>query len=294
MIAPGRFTTEAMNDLSVPNPISASRSLLALRVAGLAGWTAVNALTGLHHIIAGRGVPTSLSRRWHRGAARIAGIDIRTHGRMLQTGPALIVANHVSYLDIVVLGSIIEGAFVAKSEVESWPVFGWLARQQRTVFIERNARHATAHRDVIRERLEKGERLILFPEGTSSDGNRTLGFKSTLFDVASIEVEGATVPVQPVSIAYSRFDGMPMGRAIRPFYAWYGDMELAPHLSTSLALGKVGVDVVFHQPVTFSDYGNRKALAAACNRMVQDGLERALTGRSSDFSPARIEGAVAT
>src|SRR3546814_6911519 len=79
-------------------------------------------------------------------------------------------------------------------------------------------------------RLEAGDDLVLFPEGTSGDGNRVLAFKSALFSVAERRPQGEPLTVQPVSIAYTRLDGLPLGRYLRPFFAWYGDMELGPHL----------------------------------------------------------------
>ena len=96
----------------------------------------------------------------------------------------LFAANHVSYLDITVLGSLLDASFIAKTEVAGWPLFGWLARLQRSVFIDRRARSTAHQRDSIAARLAAGEALILFPEGTSGDGNRLLPFKSALFSVA--------------------------------------------------------------------------------------------------------------
>src|SRR3546814_4926008 len=94
-------------------------------------------------------------------------------------------------------------------------------------------------------RLEAGDDLVLFPEGTSGDGNRVLAFKSALFSVAERRPQGEPLTVQPVSIAYTRLDGLPLGRYLRPFFAWYGDMELGPHLWHAIGLGRVTVMVEF-------------------------------------------------
>src|SRR5439155_9057911 len=107
-------------------------------------------------------------------------------------------------------------------------LFGWLAKLQRSVFINRQVRSTADQRDSSAARLAAGEALILFPEGTSGDGVRLLPFKSALFSVADHAASGP-VTVQPVSIAYTRLDGIPLGRALRPFFAWYGSMSLAPH-----------------------------------------------------------------
>src|SRR3546814_11127808 len=104
-------------------------------------------------------------------------------------------------------------------------------------------------------RLDAGDDLILFPEGTSGDGNAVLSFKSALFSAAARCPQGHPVTVQPVSIAYTRLDGLPLGRYLRPFFAWYGDMELGSHLWHAISLGRVTVVVEFHEPVTLEQFG---------------------------------------
>ncbi|MEX3930174.1 lysophospholipid acyltransferase family protein, partial [Paraburkholderia sp. BR10936] len=152
---------------------------------------------------------------YHGVCARLMGLDVVVRGQRAD-GPVLFVSNHSSYLDITVLGSQIPGSFVAKSEVGSWPFFGLLARLQRTVFVERKARASVdKQRDDIGSRLDAGDSLILFPEGTSSDGNRTLPFKTALFAVAARRIDGRPLTVQPVSVAATRLDGIPMGFAFR-------------------------------------------------------------------------------
>lgn len=217
---------------------------------------------------------------YHGVCARILGFEVAVRGRMAAEGPVLFVSNHCSYLDITVLGSLIPGSFVAKSEVAGWPFFGVLAKLQQTVFVERKARAGVERqRDELGARLDAGDSLILFPEGTSSDGNRTLPFKTALFAVAARRIDGKPLTVQPVSIAPTRLDGIPMGFAFRPFYAWYGDMDLAPHLWTVFTLGGMTVEVEFHPPVTIDAFSSRKALADHCQRAVAAGVARAVSGR---------------
>ena len=141
---------------------------------------------------------------WHRGVCRILGFRIERYGKASRTVPTLFVCNHTSYLDISALGAVVPGSFVAKAEVRSWPVFGFLARLQRTVFVERRASRTAHHRDNMTARLESGDNLILFPEGTSNDGNRVLPFKSAFFGIAEKPIRGKPLTVQPVSIAYTR------------------------------------------------------------------------------------------
>src|SRR5438094_6465579 len=151
----------------------------------------------------------SFPRFYHRWCCRILGLRVRRIGQPTSGRPVLFAANHISYLDITVLGSLLPASFIAKREVRRWPLFGWLARLQRSVFIDRQVRSTKEQREAIAGRLAAREALILFPEGTSGDGNRILPFKSALFSVADHAATGP-VAVQPVSIAYTRLDGMPI------------------------------------------------------------------------------------
>jgi 1-acyl-sn-glycerol-3-phosphate acyltransferase len=234
-----------------------------------------------------QGVGVVLRRPWsrtlpafyHRWCCRILGLHVRTVGAPTAVRPVLFASNHISYTDITVLGSLIAGSFVAKAEVAGWPFFGWLAKLQRTVFVDRRVRSARLQRDAMTERLAVGDALILFPEGTSGDGNRVLPFKSALF--SAVEKLQGIVPiqVQPVSIAYTKLDGIPLGRVLRPFFAWYGTVELAPHLWSMLGLGTVEVVVQFHPPVSIADCGSRKSLALYCQGRAASGMAAAVSGR---------------
>ncbi|HUC62093.1 MAG TPA: lysophospholipid acyltransferase family protein [Alphaproteobacteria bacterium] len=228
---------------------------------------------------------------YHRTCRRIFGLRVELRGTMARTPPVLFASNHTSYLDIMVLASLIPGSFVAKSEVASWPLFGLLAKLQRTVFVVRDRRHAMAQRDEMSVRLAAGDDLILFPEGTSNDGNRVLPFKSALFAAAQPEVGGRALTVQPVSVAYTALDGMPLGRFLRPFYAWYGDMDMASHIWRVAGLGNATVVVEFHPPAPPETLRSRKALAEYCQRAVAAGVARALSGRPLEVVPADGEGA---
>jgi lyso-ornithine lipid O-acyltransferase len=237
----------------------------------------------------------TLPRFYHRWCCRILGLRVRRIGHPIEARPVLFAVNHISYLDITVLGSLLPVSFIAKREVASWPFFGWLARLQRSVFIDRQVRSTAQQRDSIASRLGAGDALVLFAEGTSSDGNRVLPFKSALFSVADHAATGV-VTVQPVSIAYTRLDGMPIGRRLRPLFAWYGSMSMAPHLWTMIGLGTIEIVVEFHRPTTLAECGSRKALARYCEERAAAGLAAALSGRRRpppERRPAPVEAAAA-
>lgn len=219
-------------------------------------------------------------RFYHRRCCRILGFRVRQVGEPVGARPVLFAANHVSYIDITVLGSLIAGSFIAKSEISGWPFFGWLAKLQRSVFVDRQVRSTAQQRDAIADRLAAGDALILFPEGTSGDGNFILPFKSSLFSVVYHREQPITV--QPVSLAYTRLDGLPIGRRLRPLFAWYGDMNLAPHLWRLLGLGTVEAVVEFHPPVSVAEFPSRKALAEYCQQRIGAGVGRLLAGRGGE------------
>lgn len=261
---------------------------LMLRLLRILGWLALTLplmpVQAVLVLFGSNRLAARLPRFYHRQACRILGIQIERRGAPAVSGPALFVANHASYLDIEILGASIPGFFVSKADVASWPFFGWLARLQRTVFIDRKVRSVRVQRDSIGRRLAAGDSLILFPEGTSGDGLRPLPFKSSLFAAVEEAAQRYDVAVQPVSVAYTRLDGMPLGRFYRPFFAWYGDMELAPHLWTMLGLGRLTAVVTFHPPVHAREFASRKELAEYCRRQVASGIETALSGRKTEPS----------
>jgi len=234
-----------------------------------------------------------LPRFYHGLVIRLMGFHLRVSGEPSRLRPTLFVANHVSFIDIEVFGALVEGCFISKADVARWPLFGWLAKLQRTVFVDRRVSSTHNQRSAIRDRLDEDDNLILFPEGTTGDGNRALPFKSALFSVADYQGAHGPLPVQPVSIAYTRLDGIPLGRSWRPFFAWYGDMEFIPHLWTMLGLGRVEVEVTFHPAVTLPQFGSRKALAEHCYREVAAGVASAVAGRPQRW-PAPQSAAPAT
>lgn len=215
-----------------------------------------------------------LPRLFHRMLSRALGIRTVLHGAPARTGGVLFVANHLSWADIPVLGSQLLAHFVAKSEVGAMGPVGWLADLQRTIYVERERRQTTAEqRNAIAERLAAGGNVILFAEGTTGDGIRVLPFKSSLFSV----VEGVDdLVVQPVSLAYTRLNGLPMRRATLPHIAWTGDMTLGAHAIDFMRLGRVEVELRLHAAVRAADFGCRKMLARHCEAVIANGYAEAM------------------
>tara|TARA_B100001179_G_C18593522_1_gene405929 strand:- start:1377 stop:1943 length:567 start_codon:yes stop_codon:yes gene_type:complete len=178
----------------------------------------------------------------------------------MQSASCLYVSNHISYLDIPVIGSVLKASFVAKEEVRNWPVFGFLSTLQQTAFIKRNRSAASEGTSELNNFLKDGKNLILFPEGTTSNGTEVLPFKSSFFQVATT---GNVQHVQPFTVKINQVNGIePVIQSDYDIYAWHGDMDLAPHLWKFAKSKGAVIDLVFHDSLTLSANSDRKTL---CN-----------------------------
>ncbi|TAH35313.1 MAG: 1-acyl-sn-glycerol-3-phosphate acyltransferase [Alphaproteobacteria bacterium] len=225
---------------------------------------------------------------FHSMLCRIIGFEIEVLGPVSHKRPTLFISNHSSYLDIIVLSSILPVSFVAKAEIAGWPLFGWLAKLQKTVFINRRRSDAKQHVDQVSRALHAGQNLVIFPEGTSSDHNRILPFKPTLLRVADYKVDGKHIDVQPVCISLLGVNGLPAGRFERPYYAWFGDVDLIPHLWTLLGLGRMQIRVEFFEPIRADQFENHKSMAQYCQNLISSAHSKALTGREPLSLPPQI------
>lgn len=195
---------------------------------------------------------------WQKGVCFIFGLSVNVHNKPHQCTSCLYVSNHISYLDIPVIGSTLKASFVAKEEVRSWPVFGFLSTLQQTAFIKRQRSATSQGADELRRFLEKGKSLILFPEGTTSNGTEVLPFKSSYFQIATT---GSAQYIQPFTIKINRVDGTtPVTQADLDVYAWHGDMELSPHLWNFAKSKGAVIDLIFHDSVRITAEADRKIL----------------------------------
>lgn len=215
---------------------------------------------------------------FHRGCCRILPIRTKFSGRLCSHRPTLYVSNHISYLDIFVLGGKVPGCFIAKSEVAKWPVLGRLARLQNTLFFERNGRRARSQIEVMGKHLGTKGNLILFPEGTSTEGTHVEPFKSSLFHAAETADE---VSIQPITIAYTHYRGRLMEKPLRDYFAWYATMPFASHFFQMAGMARVTAEVIFHPPVRLGDFDCRKSCADYCQRQIATGLDQVLDNSSA-------------
>ena len=236
---------------------------------------------------------------WHRLICRLMRIKVIIHGEAAAGRPLLIVSNHVSWKDVSVLGTVMPLSFVAKSEMRDWPVFGSLAKLQRTVFINREIkREAGLQAREIAHRLSKDEDVIvLFAEGTTSDGTRLLPFKSALTGAAEMAMgEDGMAVIQPVAIAYTRYGGLPMGFNRRLLNAWIGDLELLPHLTQILVGQPIDAEILFGEPIVLYHSVDRRAVTEACEISISTMLREAFSNEVKSVhstKPVRITEAAA-
>jgi len=206
-----------------------------------------------------------------RNALRVLRLPLNVTGAPLQDRAA-VVANHTSWLDIFVLNASKRIYFVSKAEVAGWPGIGWLARATGTLFIKRERGQATAQTQIMQARLLAGHKLLFFPEGTSTDGQQVLPFKTTLFGSFMGAELRETIQVQPVSVVYHPPEGKP-----KSFYGWWGDMEFATNLLGTLAAASQGsIDVIYHPALKVAEFTDRKALAKAAELAVRAGHNKLL------------------
>lgn len=284
-----------LKDPQVKNSrVRISRIKAVVAALALLVWCLIGTLVMLFARLFSRRLMARFPLVFHGGVARLFGLRCEFEGTPAAHRPTVHVSNHVSYMDVFVLGSRIEGCFVAKSEVAGWPLFGKLAKLQNTIFLERRAQRAAQQIEVLRTHLQAGTSLILFPEGTSTSGDWVAPFRSSLFAAAEDHW------IQPVTVAYLDVDGRPMSQSERDHYAWYlpdpkgapgvPNSPFASHFFNGLGvLSQCRVRVVFHEPVHM-EVGARKAIAQHCETCVRERLDRLLDVPDTDRAqqPAHV------
>lgn len=275
----------AWSDVMEPRPMG-GRFRAIRRIVGAIAWTLVSIpIQAVLLRLPGRGKIT-FARQYHAVLCRLIGLRVQVIGTPSRDPSVLFVSNHSSWLDILVLGSVLEAAFVSKAEIGQWPLVGTVARLGRTVFVSRRRNSTGKEAGEIQERLRQGDSIILFPEGTSNDGTRVLPFRSSFLAVAAEAKQ-----VQPVSLVYDRLGGLPACRRDRPFFAWYGDMDIATHFWRIARRSGARATVLLHQPADPAAFPDRKALTAAASDVVAEGAALLRQNRPAAPLPLRPPGA---
>ncbi len=219
---------------------------------------------------------------WYfRVVLRILSIKVRPHGKFPPPRGTLLICNHVSWLDVLLLASVTPMAFIAKSDFKSWPILGWLSKLNRTIFVERTpSKRTMTSRNEIGTHLARGERIMLFPEGTTGNGTRLLPFKNFFFSAAlntPADIKQSPAHVQPVSLIYAEYYGLKMGRRKRADYAWLGEETFLETLWHIFIAGPLTADIIFHNKILAHDINDRRALSTLCYKHIQNGVAQAVT-----------------
>lgn len=245
----------------LPPPSALQKARGGLRLAAALAATALTLVV----FLAGRGLRRRVSPRvvfhfraarlWSALMLRLIGARLRVEGAPMAQGGAVL-ANHASWGDILALRAATLLNFVSKAEVRNWAVVGWIAEICDTVFVERRRAAAPRQREALRDRVRAGQRLCIFPEGTSSDGLRVLPFKSTLLSALFEPEVREAAWAQPATVTWRPGPGLPPA-----FYGWWGDMDFGGHVWRALCFGRGGtVEVVFHEARPVAGFPDRKAL----------------------------------
>lgn len=203
---------------------------------------------------------------------RISGVRLAVEGTVSPLRPLMLVANHSSYLDIFVLGSLVPLSFTPKIEIRSWPIIGFLCVLADCVFIERRPTDMQRAQAEMGARLSRGKVLGLFPEGTTGDGFNVMPFKSGFLSL----VEAHDLPLQPVSIAYTHIGDVPLNATIRDKVAWIGEASFVTHFWHLLKFPSVRAVATLYDIERIANYEDRKELAKQCEKIIRDGLSASL------------------
>jgi len=212
-------------------------------------------------------------RLFHRAGCMFLGLKVTVVGKPETGKPTLLVSNHISWTDIIAIGSVADVTFVAKSEIRDWPFVGFMASLQRTLFVDRKKRSdaGRASRE-MGAHLAKGSAVLLFAEGQSDIGTHVLPFRSALIGAAQhamADAGAADVYVQPLTIAYTRLQGLPVSRNERSFIAWIKSKSVKQNIREILSGPTKDVTLAFGVARQVSATDDRKVIAKAAETDVR-------------------------
>jgi 1-acyl-sn-glycerol-3-phosphate acyltransferase len=207
------------------------------------------------------------ARLWARACLRVLGLKIRVHGLSgdLRSNHYLLVSNHQSYMDIVIIASVIPTLFVAKTEVSRWPLFGWLSKLGGTIFVDRkDARSGVSCAYQVSRALRDGVNVQVFPEASTSDGSTVLPFNG-LFFASAIRSRTAALPL---TIEFLSVNGKPMDREALDTVCWYGEMEFAHHFWNLLNIESAEIALMINEPIEAARARGARVLAQEAHERV--------------------------
>ena len=211
--------------------------------------------------------PVFLIRKlWSILILRLFGLKLKVIGKQSYSS-TIFVSNHISWTDILVIQSVLDIIFIAKSDVKKMPGLGFLASIANTVFIDRNPQKISKDSLILKKKIEKGELICFFPEGTSTDGLRVLKFKSGFFQLLFDRIYNQNKyikKVQPLSIYYKVHNkNLP-----KDFYGWWGSMSIISHITKILCLSSGSVELKFHDSLDSEEFNDRKEIALAAENTI--------------------------
>ncbi len=240
-------------------------------------WTLLAMFCGAFTYVFNRNLHEKLLRLYCQTILKIFNVKVGEKGfENLPQDAMLYVSNHTSYMDIIVIGSRISVRFTPKIEISKWPVINTLVNMSLPVYIHRNSTKTLEQKNTIKEIINSGDSILIFPEATTNDGNKVLPFKSSLFSVAEPHEEDNAddhICVQPISIVYTHIDGEPANKGNMDRIAWYGNMKFLPHLWNLLAAKSAKVKIIYHSTIYYDDFGDRKSLSKHCEEVISKGVD---------------------
>ena len=212
----------------------------------------------------------------HRALGFALGLKVKQIGKPASDKPTLLVSNHISWLDIPAIGGLVPLSFVAKAEVGRWPVVGFLANLQKTIYVDRQKRTDTGRvAEEMGERMSDGRAVVLFAEGTSDIGLHVLPFRSALVGATQAAMKNDNLTemyIQPMAIAYTHLNGLPISSAERSKIAWVGDMGIEDNIGDILSSGTKSISVMFGEPILVKKGDDRKLVTKQAEEAVREML----------------------
>jgi 1-acyl-sn-glycerol-3-phosphate acyltransferase len=214
-----------------------------------------------------------LPRLFHRVGCVFLGLRVKVIGQPATGRATLLVSNHISWTDIIAIGSVADVTFVAKREVGEWFFVGMMARLQKTIFVDRTRRTDAARTSrEMGAHMAGGNAVLLFAEGQSDIGTHVLPFRSALIGAAQhamIDAGAKDVLIQPLTVAYTRLQGLPVSRNERSLIAWVKSKSLRQNIAEILSGGVKDVTVAFGTPLPLDEHADRKAVSRNAEAQVR-------------------------